>query len=39
MCNFEIDSGQWAWIEEENQHRTVGTTGQSSIEGKKLAGY
>lgn len=39
MCDVDIPSNQWAWIEEENQHRTTGASGQSIIEAKKIKGY
>lgn len=39
MCEVDPGNGEWAWIEEINQARTTGTTGQSQVEAKKIRGY
>lgn len=36
MCGADIDSGQYAWFNEENQGKTTGTTGQSEVESVKV---
>ena len=38
MCDVDLPTNQWAWIEEENQHRTSGSLGQSIVEAKKVRG-
>lgn len=39
MCEVDTGNGEWAWIDELNQARTAGTTGQSQVESKKIRGY
>ena len=38
MWNMDIASGEWAWIQEENQNRTTGVLGQSIVERKRIKG-
>ena len=38
MCSADIDSGQYAWFNEDNHAKTTGTTGQSEVESVKVIG-
>lgn len=38
MCSMDITSGKFAWIEEANQNRTTGVTGESIVETSKIEG-
>lgn len=39
MCNMDLASGEWAWLEEANQNRTTGSSGESIVQTKKVNAY